>query len=177
MSRALTPRPQPALGTNQPAEMSLCAHCHLAGGWPRPWWGRASLAQSGNVFGLQALWAPTHPEQHTGSEDSSGPPALDRRPLSSLAPTAGSPLPTRSLSYGLICSQTPTPTTEMPTSFRLSDLLTQKGLLLVNQPLARHQRDYFRKKSSYRSLTRPSLGSKASHGHGPELGEGRAVCR
>ena len=139
------PRSHPALGTNRAAEMNLCAHCPLAGGWPWPWRGRASLARSGNVSGLQALWAPTHPEQLTGSEDSTGPLALDRRPLSPLAPTAGSPLPTSSLSCGLICSQT-TPPPEMPTSFRFSDLLSQKGLLLVNQPLARHQRSYFRKK-------------------------------
>ena len=177
MSRAPTPRSHPALGTNRAAEMNLCAHCPLAGGWPWPWRGRASLARSGNVSGLQILWAPMHPgQQHTGSEDSTGPPALDRQPLSPLAPTAGSPLATRSLSCGLICSQT-TPPPEMPTSFRFSDLLSQKGLLLVSQPLARHQRSYFRKKSSYRSPTKPSRGCKASHGHGPELGEGQAVCR
>lgn len=102
------------------------------------WRGRASLAQSGNVSGLQALWARTHPEQHTGSKDSTGPPALDRRSLSPLAPTAGAcPQP------HLLSNQPPP---ERPTSFRFSDLLSQKGLLLVNQPLARHQRGYFRKK-------------------------------
>lgn len=125
--------------------MSLCAHCPLAGGRPCPWRRRASLARSGNVSGLQALWARMHPEQHTGSKDSTGPPALDRRSLSPLAPTADSPLPTRSLTCSLICSQT-TPSPERPTSFRFSDLLSQKGLLLVNQPVARHQRGYFRKK-------------------------------
>ena len=156
--------------------MSLCAHCPLAGGRPCPWRRRASLARSGNVSGLQALWARMHPEQHTGSKDSTGPPALDRRSLSPLAPTADSPLPTRSLTCSLICSQT-SPHQRGPLH---SDSLTyclRRGCCWLTSFLPDTKEATSEKKSSYLSPTRPSLGCKAGHGHGPELGEGQAVCR
>lgn len=127
--------------------MSLCAHCSLAGGRPCPWrlggagplWLRVGTSLVCRHFGLERTLS-----NNTGSKDSTGPPALERRSLSPLAPTAGAcPQP------HLLSNQPPP---ERPTSFRFSDLLSQKGLLLVNQPLARHQRGYFRKKNQVTSL-------------------------